>query len=99
MMNEPQPADQPAAAAGKQTQSALSSLLTKCVAATPKTPPDAMEEMLRTLVDQARDGTVSWNKNVTATIERAIKEIDHRMSQQLAEIMHNEKFLRLEGTW
>ncbi len=51
------------------------------------------------MVEQTNAGTVSFDRNLTRTIERAITLIDQRLSDQLNEIMHNERFLKLEGSW
>src|SRR5690606_27618773 len=44
-------------------------------------------------------GTVKWDKNLSVTINAAIRAIDEAMSTQLAAVMHNEKFQKLEGSW
>lgn len=44
-------------------------------------------------------GTVKWDKNLSVTINAAIAAIDKVMSKQLAAVMHNEKFQKLEGSW
>ena len=43
-------------------------------------------------------GTVTFDKNVTKTINQAIDAIDAAMSKQLAAIMHHPDFQKLEGT-
>jgi type VI secretion system protein ImpC len=42
---------------------------------------------------------VAFDKSITKTINRAIASIDTAMSQQLAAIMHNADFQKLEGSW
>ena len=44
-------------------------------------------------------GTIRFDKNVSKTITTAITAIDAVMSKQLAAIMHNEAFQKLEGSW
>jgi type VI secretion system protein ImpC len=76
-----------------------SSLLDQAVAVTKQTTADRTQQLLRTLTSAALKGTVSYNRNLTVTINEAIKRLDELMSRQLAEIMHNEKFRKLEGSW
>ncbi|MBU6499544.1 MAG: type VI secretion system contractile sheath large subunit [Rhodospirillales bacterium] len=74
-------------------------LLDQVVAATKQTEPDRAQDLVKTLVEQALGGTVTFDKNLTRTFDRAIAAIDRKMSAQLNAIMHNEKFLKLEGSW
>jgi type VI secretion system protein ImpC len=74
-------------------------LLDQVVAATKQTEPDRAQELVKTLVEQALAGTVTFDKNLTRTFDQAIAAIDRKMSAQLNEVMHNEKFLKMEGTW
>ncbi len=75
------------------------SILEQAVGATKQTEPDQAQELLKTLAQQALEGTVVWDKNLTQTINRAIAAIDSAISDQLANIMHDEKFQKLEGSW
>lgn len=75
------------------------SLLDRAIAATTQTPVDTTKELFSVLAQQALDGTVVWDKNVTKTIENAIAEIDKQMSKQLSAVMQNDEFQRLEGSW
>jgi len=54
---------------------------------------------MRTLAEEAMSGTVQFNKNMTVTLKDAIAKIDAQISEQLAAIMHAEKFKALEGSW
>src|SRR6187402_1130008 len=74
-------------------------LLDQVVSATKQTEPDRAQDLVRTLVEQARVGTVTFDRNLTRTIERAIAIIDRKLSDQLNEIVHDPKFLKLEGSW
>ena len=76
-----------------------SSLLDQVVSATKQTEPDRAQELVRTLVEQATKGTVIFDRNLTRTIEGAIRAIDAALSAQLNEIVHDPKFLKLEGSW
>lgn len=57
------------------------------------------KELVDALVDRAREKTVRFDKNITRTIDQVVKEIDVQISSMLNQIMHNEEFLRLEGSW
>ena len=76
-----------------------SSLLDEAIALTKQTAPDRTEQLLRTLTNEALKGTVTYSRNLTVTINSAIAKLDEMMSRQLAEIMHNEAFRKLEGSW
>jgi type VI secretion system protein ImpC len=75
------------------------SFLEQAISATRQTPKDETEDLLKTLTQEAMSGTLKWDKNLTVTINSAIKAIDDVMSKQLAAVMHNEKFQKLEGSW
>lgn len=86
-------------AAEPQEQEEAVSLLDQAIAATKQTPKDETEDLLKTLTKEALEGTVTWNKNLSVTINSAIAAIDKAMSTQLRAIMQNEKFQKLEGSW
>jgi type VI secretion system protein ImpC len=96
MAVEPTPQAQGAAQA---TETAEVSLLDQAIGATKQTEPERAQELLRTLTEEALKGTVTYDRNLTVTLNRAIAAIDQQMSRQLAAIMHNEKFRKLEGSW
>jgi type VI secretion system protein ImpC len=75
------------------------SFLEQAIGATKQTPRDETEELLKALTQEAMKGTVSWNKNLTVTINSAIAAIDRALSSQLSAIMNSEKFQQLEGSW
>ncbi|MGA8197112.1 MAG: type VI secretion system contractile sheath large subunit [Acetobacteraceae bacterium] len=85
------------AAATETTESP--SFLDQVVAATRQTTPDHAQELVKTLVEQALSGTVTFDKNLTRTIDSAVAAIDRKLSDQLNAIMHHPKFSALEGTW
>jgi type VI secretion system protein ImpC len=74
-------------------------LLDQVVAATKQTEPDRAQELVKTLVEQALAGTVTFDRNLPRTIDRAIAALDARLSAQLNEVMHHQRFLQLEGSW
>ena len=86
------------AGAATETSEGLS-FLDQVVAATKQTEPDRAQELVRTLVEEALAGTVTFDKNLSRTFERAIAAIDRKLSVQLNAIMHDPKFTKLEGSW
>ncbi len=92
-MSATQSAGQPGAA----TQT--TGLLDQVVAATKQTEPDRAQDLVKTLVEQALTGTVTFDRNLTRTFDRAIAAIDRKLSAQLNAIVHNPRFLQLEGSW
>ncbi|WP_442678504.1 type VI secretion system contractile sheath large subunit [Sphingomonas sp. ASY06-1R] len=75
------------------------SLLDEAISVTRQTDRDQVETLLRTLTDEATSGTVTYSKNLTVTMQRAIAALDQKLSEQLSQIMHSEKFKALEGSW
>ncbi len=75
------------------------SFLDQVVSATKQTEPDRAQALVKNLVEQALSGTVTFDKNLTRTIDRAIAAIDAKLSAQLNAILHHEKFTKLEGSW
>lgn len=86
-------------AEGQAAEAQEVSFLEQAISATKQTRRDETEELLKTLTQEATKGTVTWDKNLAVTINSAIAAIDEIMSRQLAEVMHNEKFQTLEGSW
>ncbi|MDN2660938.1 type VI secretion system contractile sheath large subunit [Neptunomonas phycophila] len=74
-------------------------LLDQVISATKQTESDVAKDLLKTLVDEAMDGTVVWDRNIAKTINKAIAMLDAKLSTQLAEVMHAPEFLKLEGSW
>jgi type VI secretion system protein ImpC len=74
-------------------------LLEQVVAATKQTEPDHAQELVKTLVEQALTGTVTFDRNLPRTFDRAVAAIDQKLSDQLNAIIHHPRFLQLEGTW
>src|SRR5690606_9016789 len=87
-----------AEAAAAKTETEVS-LLDQAISATKQTEPEHAQELLRTLTEEALKGTVTYSKNLTVTLNKAIAAIDEQMSKQLAAIMHHPSFTKLEGTW
>ncbi|OLQ72837.1 EvpB family type VI secretion protein [Photobacterium proteolyticum] len=94
MSTEQQTAAQQTEATGVEA-----SFLDRAISATTQTPVDTTKELLSVLTSQALEGTVTWDKNLTLTIEKAIAALDVKISEQLSTVMKNEAFQKLEGTW
>ena len=94
-MSEAQKASQGQAGEAKEA----ASILEQAIAATKQTDRSRAEELLRALTEEAMAGTVTWNKNITQTINKAIAALDAKLSKQLAAIMHAPEFTKLEGSW
>jgi type VI secretion system protein ImpC len=90
---------QGAAAAVTTTTEGGPSLLDQVLSATKQTERDRAEELIRALTEEALKGTVTFNRNLVVTFDRAIAEIDRKVTEQLNKIMHHERFLKLEGSW
>ena len=88
-----------AAPSGATTTTEGLGLLDQVVSATKQTEPDRAQDLVKNLVEQALAGTVTFDKNLTRTFDRAIAAIDSKLSEQLNAIMHDPKFLKLEGSW
>ncbi|MDO3720177.1 type VI secretion system contractile sheath large subunit [Marinobacter sp. chi1] len=86
--------------ATEQSEEELSgSFLDQAIDATKQTEPDEARDLIENLTKQVLSGTVTWDRNLTKTISNAISSIDELLSQQLTEIMHHDKFQKLEGSW
>ncbi len=101
MSAEQSPAAQPQAAT--RTEEATS-LLDGIINTMPKTVRESekrteVEELLQVFAQQALQGTVQYDKSLMNTFDQAIAQIDAMLSKQVAAVMHNEKFQKLEGSW
>jgi type VI secretion system protein ImpC len=65
----------------------------------PQTDKSRAQELVGALVDEALRGTVTFDKNVTKTIDAHMAALDATISKQLAAIMHHPDFQKLEGSW
>ena len=82
-----------------ETATGQVSLLDQAIAATSQTSEDATRQLLSVMMEQVMEGTLTWDKNLTKTIEDAIVALDEKISIQLAHAMHHESFQKLEGSW
>jgi type VI secretion system protein ImpC len=55
--------------------------------------------LLKQFADAALEGSITWSKSVERSLQAAISNIDHAITQQLNAIMHAPDFLQLEGRW
>ena len=74
-------------------------LLEQCITATRQTDRTRAEELLKTLTDEAMKGTVTWEKSLTKTVQRAIEKLDDALSKQLAAVLHHPDLQTLEGSY
>nr|WP_294543261.1 type VI secretion system contractile sheath large subunit [uncultured Rhodopila sp.] len=90
---------QSAAPAAEASATEGVSLLEQVLGATKQTERDRAQDLVKTLVAEALTGTVTFDRNLSRTFDRAIAEIDRKLSDQLNAIMHAPKFTKLEGAW
>jgi type VI secretion system protein ImpC len=57
------------------------------------------KDMIGEFVNQVMSGELTMSKRMDIAINSRIAEIDRLLSVQLNEIMHNESFQKLEGSW
>ncbi len=60
---------------------------------------DRARDMLGRFVDEVTDGKLAPSKNMVASINKRIAQIDELLSVQLNEILHAPAFQKLEATW
>ena len=57
------------------------------------------KDMIGEFVGQVMAGELTLSKNMDVAINARIAEIDRLITSQMNEIMHNEEFQKLEGSW
>jgi type VI secretion system protein ImpC len=57
------------------------------------------KDMIGEFVGQVMKGELTLSKNMDVAINSRIAEIDRLITAQMNEIMHNEEFQKLEGSW
>ncbi|MCB9946271.1 MAG: type VI secretion system contractile sheath large subunit, partial [Rhodospirillaceae bacterium] len=92
-------AEEQAQTAAATTEAEAVSLLDQAISATKQTAPDRAQALLKTLTEEALKGTVTFDKNLAQTFQRAIAAIDEKVSKQLNAVMHHPRFQQLEGSW
>ena len=89
-----------ASAAAPQTQEAQPSLLSDILKAGRfSKAPERGVSIVDAFVQRVMEDSTVLGRDVEATIDAQIAQIDQRLSEQLDEIMHNEAFQKLEATW
>lgn len=56
-------------------------------------------DMISMFVQEVLDGTVTFSRDTEAMLNEQIRQIDDLLTVQLNEIMHHEKFQKLEASW
>lgn len=82
-----------------QVEAAPLSLLDEAVQATRQTERSEAEKLLNTFTQEALKGTLTWDRNLTKTVDAAIEKIDALIGVQITEILHQADFQTLEGSW
>jgi len=83
-------------------QAAESSLLDQIVEQGRFADPAARERgknLVKELVAQVLEGSMTLGRDADQMISARVAQIDHLVSIQLNEILHNQQFQKLEGTW
>lgn len=93
--------EQEAAVAEAQEQevSLLDQILTEGKMARDEFQKERAKDMISEFVSQVMAGELTMSKNMDVAINARIAEIDRLLSAQLNEIMHQEEFQKLEGSW
>ncbi|HRH43028.1 MAG TPA: type VI secretion system contractile sheath large subunit [Pyrinomonadaceae bacterium] len=93
--------EQEAAVAEAQEQevSLLDQILTEGKMARDDFQKERAKDMISEFVSQVMAGELTMSKNMDVAINARIAEIDRLLSSQLNEIMHQEEFQKLEGSW
>ncbi|MCO6442094.1 MAG: type VI secretion system contractile sheath large subunit [Nitrococcus mobilis] len=60
---------------------------------------EEVETAVKTLAEQALRETTVISDDAISTINAIIAEIDHKLTDQVNEIIHHDKFQQLEGAW
>ncbi|GLS06293.1 type VI secretion protein EvpB [Chitiniphilus shinanonensis] len=87
------------AAAAAATPGLLDAIIDQSRIATNETEKSHTRDLISELVDQVLAGTVTLSKDLSASIDARIAELDGLISLQLNEIMHQGDFQKLEASW
>jgi type VI secretion system protein ImpC len=101
-MADPQATSQPApgaAAQAAESVSLLDSIIDQSRVATSDQERAGAKDLIRELVDQVLDGTVTISKDLAASLDARIAQLDTLLSAQLSSIMHAPEFQQLEASW
>ncbi|MDN0083405.1 type VI secretion system contractile sheath large subunit [Crenobacter sp. SG2305] len=98
MSTEQLVAESSAQAAGESI-SLLDSIIEQSRIATNDQEKGHTRDLIGELVDQVLEGTVTVSRDLAASMDARIAEIDSLISAQLNEIMHHGEFQKLEASW
>lgn len=83
-----------------ESQVESGSILDSMLAVMPKVVErDEGADMVKNLIGVAMEGTLTFDRSCTNTLQSAICALDQKLSTQLAAIMQNDQFQKLEGSW
>jgi type VI secretion system protein ImpC len=85
--------------AAEQAANLLDSIVEQSGAATNDSEKTRTKDLIGELVDQVLSGSVVVSKDLAASIDARVAELDALISDQLNEIMHQESFQKLEASW
>jgi type VI secretion system protein ImpC len=98
-MSEAQSAQTGAAEVTQQETSLLDQIITEHRIGQDDEQREQSRKQIATLVDEVLKGSVRVSKDLEATINARIADIDVLLSKQLNEIMHAPEFQKLEASW
>lgn len=90
---------QGAAAAGTEESGVLDQIINETRIGKDDWERDQSRRQIATLVEEVMKGTLRVSKDLEATINARIADIDKVLSAQLNAIMHSPEFQKLEGAW
>jgi type VI secretion system protein ImpC len=93
------PSQEQLAKAAESTQQPAASLLDQVIQVGRFKAPDRAKDLVGTFVEEILKGTTILGKDVEATVNARIAEIDRLLSRQLDEILHDAAFKKLEASW
>ncbi len=77
----------------------LDSIVDESRVATNEQEKNHARNLITELVDQVLAGTVTVSKDLVASLDARVAEIDHLISEQLNAVMHHPDFQKLESSW
>jgi type VI secretion system protein ImpC len=99
MSNEMEQAQTASSALLQQEESLLERIIDEGRIGRDEEQREQSRKQITTLVEEVMKGTVRVSKDIEATINARIADIDELLSRQLNEIMHAAEFQRLEASW
>jgi type VI secretion system protein ImpC len=88
-----------ASAAAEEGTRLLDSIIDGSKVATSEQERAGTRDLIRELVDQILGGTVTISKDLVASLDARIAQLDALMSGQLSSILHAPEFQQLEASW